>query len=81
MASLLAHGIWLTLILGHSGVDGLDDIGSDGREEHLYNPNQFNPPPVSNSFLILHQQESFERIVPLGEGASHRWQSHRRTGC
>ena len=46
MASLLAHGIWLTLILGHSGVDGLDDIGSDGREEHLYNPNQFNLPSV-----------------------------------
>jgi hypothetical protein len=54
MASLLAHGIWLTLILGHSGVDGLDDIGSDGREEHLYNPNQFNPPqcPIPSSSSI-----------------------------
>lgn len=35
MTSLLAHGIWLTLVLGHSGVDGLNDIRTDGRSEDL----------------------------------------------
>ena len=36
VTSLLAHGIWLTLILGHSSVDGLNDIWADGRGEDLY---------------------------------------------
>ena len=46
VTSLLAHCIWLTLVLGHSGVDSLDDIGSDGRKEDLYNSNQRTAPKV-----------------------------------
>lgn len=34
MTSLLAHGIWLPLVLGHSGVDLLDDIRTDGGLEN-----------------------------------------------
>lgn len=34
MTSLLTHGIWLPLILGHSGVDLLDDIRTDGGLEN-----------------------------------------------
>jgi len=78
VASLLAHGIRLTLVLGHSGVNGLNDIGSNGREEDLYNPNQLNSlrfPIPSRSPINM----SFELVVPLGEGESNRWQSHRRT--
>ena len=46
VTSLLAHCIRLTLVLGHSGVDSLDDIGSDGRKEDLYNSNQRAAPKV-----------------------------------
>ena len=35
MASLLADGVGLSLVLGHSGVDVLDDIGPDGGAEDL----------------------------------------------
>ena len=34
MTSLLAHSIGLTLVLGHSGVDALNEIGADRREEY-----------------------------------------------
>jgi hypothetical protein len=36
VTSLLAHGIWLTLILGHSSVDSLNNIRSDWRCEDLF---------------------------------------------
>jgi hypothetical protein len=49
VTSLLAHGIWLTLILGHSSVYCLNDIRSDRRGEDLYNSNQH----ISST---LHQQ-------------------------
>jgi hypothetical protein len=42
VTSLLAHGIWLTLVLGHSSVDGLNDIRSDRRGEDLFNSDQHN---------------------------------------
>jgi hypothetical protein len=29
VTSLLAHSVWLALVLGHTSVDGLDDIGTD----------------------------------------------------
>lgn len=34
MTSLLTHGIWLPLVLGHSGVDLLDDIRTNGGLEN-----------------------------------------------
>jgi hypothetical protein len=54
VTSLLAHGIWLTLVLCDSGVDGLDDIGSDWRGENLLNPNQLSiPKSFINPFEIV----------------------------
>jgi hypothetical protein len=47
VTSLLAHGIWLTLVLRNSGVDGLDDIRSDRSSEDLYSK------PVSSIPLHL----------------------------
>lgn len=36
MTSLLTHGIWLPLVLGHSGVDLLDDIRTNGGLENSW---------------------------------------------
>lgn len=33
MTGLFAHGIRLALVLGHAGMDLLDNVGSDGRGE------------------------------------------------
>jgi hypothetical protein len=79
VTSLLAHGIWLTFVLGHSGVNGLNDIRSDGGKEDLYNLNQLNSASVQ-LLPDLSSTGGFEAVVPLVEGGSHRWQSHRRTG-
>ena len=35
MTSLLAHGIWLALVLRNTGVYGLDDIRANGGGEDL----------------------------------------------
>jgi len=31
MTGLGRYGVWLSLVLGHTGVDRLDNIGTDGR--------------------------------------------------
>ena len=90
VTSLLAHGIWLTLVLGHSSVDGLNDIWADGRGEDLYIPpsagaqflKSIFPSRVFQNFQFFQSAriEKSEMFVPLGEGESHRWQCHRRTG-
>ena len=74
VASFLAHGIWLTLILRNTGVDGLDDIRSDGRSEDLFNCNQLAPPmpfPSSkhNSHTIANSpNEIFRDARTFGRG-------------
>lgn len=72
MTSLLAHGIWLTLVLGHSGVHGLNDIGSDGRSEDLYNSNQLNcsPRPIPSISLINKGGFFFSSLSYLWERVS-----------
>ena len=36
MSSLLAHSIWLPLVLGHAGVHSLDDVRADWCLEDIW---------------------------------------------
>ena len=68
VTSFLAHGIWLTLVLGHSSVDSLNDIRSDGSSEDLYNPNQLNSP--QDPILSTSSIHSSSRLPYLWERVS-----------
>jgi hypothetical protein len=84
VTSFFAHGIWLTLILRNTGVDGLNDIRSNGRSEDLFNRSQLKFPmtfPASSSIFPHNRKfitKNFEVVVPLGEDEWHRWQCHQR---
>jgi hypothetical protein len=59
VTSLLAHGIWLTLVLRNASVDGLDDVRSNGRSEDLFSCNQLVSTilsPTSSSILPTQSQ-------------------------
>jgi hypothetical protein len=78
VTSLLAHGIWLALILRNTSVDGLDDIRSDRSSEDLY----FNS--ISSIPLHLHAHTTNQRanrgsrtfgrgwVAPLAEPSAFR---------
>jgi hypothetical protein len=77
VTSLLAHGIWLTLVLRDTGVDGLDDIRSNGRSEDLFNCNQLQFPSLSqpHSQILSHNRKS----VNMDFERSYLWERVSRT--
>ena len=77
VTSLLAHGIWLTLVLRNTSVDGLDDIRSNGRSEDLYNCYQlaFLIPFPSSRIILPPIANSSTRILSF----SYLWERVSRT--
>jgi hypothetical protein len=73
VTSLLAHGIWLTLVLGHSSVDGLNDIRSDGRGENLYNSNQLSIPSTTQVNLFA-QTFFFSSCINRKFATAYLWE-------
>lgn len=71
MTGLLAHGIWLTLVLGHSSVNGLNDIWADGGCEDLYPFDQLQFNPISLFFSIPNPRSPF--CIPQSQFQSPRY--------
>jgi hypothetical protein len=73
MTSLLAHSVWLTLVLRNTGVDSLNDIRANWGSEDLFNSklNQFKSSNHNNFELIINENSTYRE--------PYLWQRVRRT--